>query len=298
MDLKYFILLLIFIHSGLHAVISTGDWTYSGEHGPAHWPGLCTTGSKQSPINIVTENTVKINLGALKFVRYDFAFPGKVTNNGHSVQIQLTDAPIQLKGGNLSSVYVLEQMHFHWPAEHTVDNNRDVLELHFVHYNIKYDNASVASQHENGIAVVSTLFELGNEDNLDIKPVLEATELVSKWTNTNAVTMKSKVIPYYFLPKDHTAYYRYYGSLTTPGCQESVTWSIFTNKLTISKQQLNIFENIGTSGGILSFNYRPIQPLGKRKVYHHDEYSGASIQASSLFCILFSFMLIKSLQLQ
>ena len=51
-------------------------------------------------------------------------------------------------------------MHFHWPAEHTVDNNRDALELHFVHYDAQYGNVTVASQHENGIAVVATLFQV------------------------------------------------------------------------------------------------------------------------------------------
>ena len=52
--------------------------------GPEHWPGLCMNGEKQSPINIATEDTVKIDLGELKFIRYDFAFQSKITNNGHS----------------------------------------------------------------------------------------------------------------------------------------------------------------------------------------------------------------------
>lgn len=52
--------------------------------GPKHWPGLCITGNKQSPINIVTEDTIKTDLGALKFIRYDFAFSGTIINNGHS----------------------------------------------------------------------------------------------------------------------------------------------------------------------------------------------------------------------
>lgn len=76
------------------------------------------------------------------------------------VQIQLDGVPIHLEGGNLPSTYVLEQIHFHWPAEHTMDGIQDALELHFVHYDNQYDNTSVASQYENGIAVVVTLFEV------------------------------------------------------------------------------------------------------------------------------------------
>lgn len=77
------------------------------------------------------------------------------------MQIQLDGVPIYLSGGSLSSIYVLEQMHFHWNAEHTVDGSRDPLELHFVHYDIRYENFSVAAEHENGIVVVAVLFEVG-----------------------------------------------------------------------------------------------------------------------------------------
>ena len=77
-----------------------------------------------------------------------------------TVQLQLSGVPVHLEGANLKSTYILEQIHFHWPAEHTVDNNRDALELHFVHYKEQYGNTSAASKHENGIAVVATLFEV------------------------------------------------------------------------------------------------------------------------------------------
>jgi len=76
------------------------------------------------------------------------------------VEIRLDGVPLHLSGGNLSSVYVLEQMHFHWSAEHTVDGLRDPLELHLVHYDKKYANFSVAAQHDKGIAVVAVLFEV------------------------------------------------------------------------------------------------------------------------------------------
>lgn len=77
------------------------------------------------------------------------------------MQIELDGVPIHLSGGGLPAMYVLEQMHFHWGAEHTVDGSRDPLELHFVHYDYHYVNFSVAAEHENGIAVVAVLFEVG-----------------------------------------------------------------------------------------------------------------------------------------
>ncbi|XP_017794495.1 PREDICTED: putative carbonic anhydrase 3 [Habropoda laboriosa] len=293
---SFFIIFTVII--GLYAVIASDDWSYWGEHGPTHWPGLCIQGKKQSPIAIVPEDTIKTDLGALKFIRYDFAFSGKITNNGHSVQIQLSGVPISIEGANLPSTYTLEQIHFHWPAEHIVDGNRDDLEVHFVHYNNKYGNVTTASQHENGIAVVASLFKVNNEENLELVPILKATELISNNIGVmeSTVAMESMIIPYLFLPKDHTTYYYYDGSLTTPGCQESVMWFILAEKLSLSKQQLNIFKTVKSSNGTLSFNYRPTQDLGERKVYHHLlGYSVATSYTSNLLFVCFSFLLSKIL---
>jgi len=76
------------------------------------------------------------------------------------VEIKLHGVPAHLSGANLQSEYILEQMHLHWDAEHTVDGLRGPLELHLVHYDKQYANVSIAAQHENGIAVVSVLFEV------------------------------------------------------------------------------------------------------------------------------------------
>lgn len=57
--------------------------------GPDNWPGMCTTGKKQSPIDIVTEDAVRFDLGALKFDRYDFAFSGMIINTGHSGKLHI-----------------------------------------------------------------------------------------------------------------------------------------------------------------------------------------------------------------
>lgn len=38
--------------------------------------------------------------------------------------------------------------------------------------------------------------------------------------------------------KNLTAYYRYKGSLTTPGCTESVIWTLFENPIPLSIEQV------------------------------------------------------------
>lgn len=41
-----------------------------------------------------------------------------------------------------------------------------------------------------------------------------------------------------FLPRAPDRYYRYNGSLTTPGCFESVIWTVFHEKQYISRRQV------------------------------------------------------------
>jgi len=40
------------------------------------------------------------------------------------------------------------------------------------------------------------------------------------------------------LPTDLTKFFRYPGSLTTPGCFESVTWTVFKDVVNISQYQV------------------------------------------------------------
>ncbi|XP_032666779.1 putative carbonic anhydrase 3 isoform X2 [Odontomachus brunneus] len=290
------VITLALLCAGLHASRAS-DWDYGGEHGPENWTGICKTGKKQSPIDIVTDEAIRSDLGALKFDRYDFAFPGTVTNTGHSVQVKLGGVPIHVSGSNLPSLYVLEQMHFHWDAEHTVDSTRYPLELHFVHYDIQYENFSVAAEHENGVVVVAVLFELSAEDNVDLTVILKLTEMVSHWVGKSMVTIQKKLIPFLLLPKDHTTYYHYQGSLTTPGCQESVMWFIMTERLTVSETQVNVFKSVMNGDYALQHNYRPVQLLGDRKVYHRLEgYSAASSFTSSVVSSILSVILVRLLQ--
>jgi carbonic anhydrase len=41
------------------------------------------------------------------------------------------------------------------------------------------------------------------------------------------------------LPEQTTSFYRYSGSLTTPKCNQIVTWTVFDNPLVISEQQVS-----------------------------------------------------------
>lgn len=285
---------------GLYAV-GGAHWGYWGALDPEHWPGLCLSGKKQSPIDIVHKNTLKRDLRPLEFVQYERPSTGVVANNGHTVELRLSEDNFFLEGGELPGTYVLDHIHFHWPSEHTMDGDHDALEAHFVHYNKKYADLKAASQQESGIAVVSTLYKLSDSDNMDLAPIVKATKLVSKWGDSESfkpkpVPLKSKLFPRQLLPKKDTTYYHYNGSLTTPECLESVMWYVLAGKRTISGQQLEVFKSIETDNGTLPFNYRPTQVVGNRKVFYHlDEYSSVAMPTSNLLFTLFGCLFIKLL---
>ena len=44
-----------------------------------------------------------------------------------------------------------------------------------------------------------------------------------------------------FIPAKLDTYYRYEGSLTTPPCYESVSWTLFHEKIEIAEEQVGIY---------------------------------------------------------
>ena len=43
------------------------------------------------------------------------------------------------------------------------------------------------------------------------------------------------------LPADKSKFYRYSGSLTTPDCNEVVTWTVFSDAVEVSQAQVRCF---------------------------------------------------------
>jgi carbonic anhydrase len=128
---------------------------------------------------------------------------------------------------------------------------------------------------------------------LVLAEILEASEKVKDSVGKTAF-IDDDISPAMLLPRNRSAYFRYDGSLTTPGCGEAVIWTIYTHSLPISIDQIEQFKAIKTSEGHkLTHNFRSLQPLNHRPlVYvtnvdpqHH--FSGAStLSAPVLACVL------------
>jgi carbonic anhydrase len=61
------------------------------------------------------------------------------------------------------------------------------------------------------------------------------------------------------LPKDRRSY-RFAGSLTTPGCNEGVSWIVMKQPVLLSASQIAAFE------AVYNANARPVQPINGRPI--------------------------------
>merc|ERR1711892_443644 len=249
-------------------------WNYQqagGHSGPDYWPGVCQEGEAQSPIDILTAEHV--SLPALRFTGYEESLKSiQLTNNGHSVKFSSSDGEMpSVAGGGLPGHFVFAQGHFHWGntssvgSEHLVGGQSYPLELHLVHFDSKYVTIGESLKHPDGLAVIGIMHEVTGMDNPHLEPIIEALEHIKE--AKGEVDMRKGFSLTSLLPSQPSAFYRYAGSLTTPGCDEIVTWSVLHHPQAVSEHQLERLRSVLDSDGhSMGDNYRPVMPLHGRRV--------------------------------
>ncbi|KAM9294543.1 carbonic anhydrase 14-like [Gastrophryne carolinensis] len=256
------------------------SWTYTGDHGQEHWADSFPDcgGAAQSPINIKTGNvTYDASLPPIEPIGYGIpgSAPFTLTNNGHTVKVSLPPS-MRLRG--LLNNYTAVQLHLHWGSEaqpggseHQVDDHTYPGELHIVHYNSdKFSSFNEAKDKASGLAVLGILITTGSSDNHGYANIINYLESVS------FADQSTPVPPFNveeLLPGSLERYFRYSGSLTTPPCFQSVTWTVFSDPVQISRAQMEKLRSALCSSPVnhppkvLENNVRLTQPLNQRNVY-------------------------------
>ncbi|EDO46081.1 predicted protein [Nematostella vectensis] len=254
-----------------------GDWSYDEATGPSTWPNHFPHcgGKMQSPININTEEA-KYD-GSLTDL--DIKYPNTtdvllVNHHGHAIEADiLSSEPFVATGADLSSRYRLAQFHFHvgssdiQGSEHHIHGVKYPLEMHLVHYNDKYPNASSAQGLLDGLAVISVLFESSSTDNPALNEIIDNLQNASY--KDEEITVQNVPVGK-IIPTDTEKFYRYNGSLTTPPCFETVKWIVLKKTASISEKQLRQFRSVfstsrqATKPNSLVDNFRPTQSLNGR----------------------------------
>jgi carbonic anhydrase len=218
-------------------------WGYEGDSAPYRWGDLhpeyamCKQGLRQSPIDI--RNPVIGEVEPIRFHYEDVAL--KVTNNGHTIQVDYAPGSFILFGG---SRYELVQFHFHSPSEERINGRVFDMVAHLVH-----------RSPQGRIAMVAVLLTVGAE-----QPMLQQVWNAMPGTRDRTrerldVTINASQL----LPADRT-YYSYMGSLTTPPCTEGVQWLVMKTPVEISREQLAHFT------ALYPMNARPLQAHNDRLI--------------------------------
>ncbi|ORY42182.1 carbonic anhydrase [Rhizoclosmatium globosum] len=222
------------------------SWSYEGETGVSHWGDFgttCLTGKYQSPINFEGEELATEKKPNLEWSNYANKF--EFLNNGHTVQLQLKQSSPSLLTHEIDGIdYTVQQVHFHSPSEHHVEEKYFPLEAHFVH-------ASADSK----LNVIGLFFEIGPQDNPWISQFIDNIPTKTNATTTVASLDMTSIIA--SIADSH--FFSYTGSLTTPPCTEGVLWLVAKEPLKISQAQLDKFTKV------MPFNSRTTQSNGTGK---------------------------------
>ncbi|XP_040321022.1 carbonic anhydrase 15-like isoform X8 [Herpailurus yagouaroundi] len=209
---------------------SEGTWCYDSQDPkcgedrvscPTHWKEMAPAcgGPAQSPINIDLHLVQRDpTLGPFILQGYNTAPPGPWTleNDGHTVLLHIDAGPqshLEIRGAGLPlPAYRALQLHFHWGgpgqagSEHSLDGQRRPMEEQDTdNANFSVLVSSLKNVSERGVSVnLASTFPLAS--------LLPGASGLSR-------------------------YYRYSGSLTTPGCQPAVVWTVFEDAVPIGRSQ-------------------------------------------------------------
>ncbi|CAH8491743.1 unnamed protein product [Dicrocoelium dendriticum] len=247
-------------------------YDYGGINGPHTWALRfpAAGGQKQSPINIChSKLTIDTSLKPLILdVRSITAQSLKI--GSHNFQVVVEGDGV-LKGGPLASEYTFAQFHFHWGggnnwgSEHLIDGISSPGELHCVFLNKSYADKEAAFDYPDGLVVIGVLFKLSSTAN----PIMQKlAELLENPRSGETRPISPLLQLTNLFPKDLSKYYTYSGSLTTPPCNECVTWIVLDEPLLVSEDVMERLRRVHSRckncGG--PDNFRPICPLGSRKI--------------------------------
>jgi len=225
---------------------------------------LAESGIRQSPINLVMDRALNpANIAPVSFHYHDSIIALK--NTGHTIQADCDPANGIIIDGHH---YTLRQFHFRARSEHLVDGRDYPMEVHLVHVISDQANEELpptlaaTKPAPNSLAVIGVMIKEGRPHELirDLwteLPKAGDAPLRYKIKGLNA----SALLP----PAGKRSFFRYNGSLTTPPYTENVLWTVMTEPIEFSQEQIDAFKKLYPS------NNRPKQETNQRFVLHYQD---------------------------
>ncbi|EDV93939.1 GH18011 [Drosophila grimshawi] len=238
---------------------------------------------RQSPIKLSINSSIIRPLPRIFFGNYDVRLkrPLKLANKGYTVEMAIPQTRNGQKpfiaGGLLRGQYVAEGVHLHWgsPAsggsEHMVNKRRYDAEMHIVHRNARYTNIDEALNYSDGVAVLGIMFKIVRIPDR-IYPGLKKiyAELPNLVEYHSEAKLPGSITLGQLLGDLNTRdFYTYRGSLTTPECNEAVTWTVFAKPLPVAMTDVvKLWKLQDSDGNLIRNNYRVLQRRNNRPVFY------------------------------
>jgi carbonic anhydrase len=206
--------------------------------GPSHWSGICALGKMQAPVDISGSQALPID--KLKIAYRPSALDIVNDCNQYRIVVKFP-ANYWLTVGK--KPYNLSQLHFRAPGENAVNGKRPPMSIQFVHFSPE------------GVFLIIEVPVVAGRENAVVRTLWKNIPDPGKEIQVEGATID----PAGLLPADR-AFYRFPGSLTTPLCNEVVTWYLLKNPVELSEAQIQEYARHYRNTA------RPLQPLNGRPV--------------------------------
>ena len=248
---------------------------YVGSGQNAKWPKYCPAcdnslpdNTRQSPIDL---NSMLTNMGAKPLPKLTFTpnpagdTLGQWENKVNTIQFTANDTSQNtMCGGALSGEYNFLQMHCHWGktnykkdvreptkmtktgSEHWIEGKQYDAECHWVHYNNKFADpgAAIASNEPDALAVVGVMIEIDPANGqAEVDWIGSMNDVAESLVTPDGPTEDLPWNVYGFLDQlaDQSGcfgYYNYLGGLTTPTCNQIVSFQIIDTPIRVNMNQV------------------------------------------------------------
>ncbi|VDN03541.1 unnamed protein product [Thelazia callipaeda] len=264
---------------------------------------MCAKGKMQSPIDIVPSSILydprvsyssnfykSIPLSSKSFFKFaEFSFftllihmkykiihsqtTAEMINIGQMPRLRLlydgNSRILNISGGPVKPYkYRLQRIDFHYSndeatgSEHAINSKNFPMEIQLITYNSDlYANFTASLTLPRGIAAISIIVLLGEETSEEL---LKITNFIEKVPfKKKRVTMNDLKV--WKLFPNLTDYITYEGSMTSPGCYETVTWIILNHPIYITRKDLNRWRKLQRTVAeekepqYVAPNFRPLQ---------------------------------------
>ncbi|CEO97180.1 unnamed protein product (mitochondrion) [Plasmodiophora brassicae] len=279
--MKHCTLLAILLSGLLSAAVET-DFSYADQGAWQTLPNSQCGGRRQSPVDLDLRNvTVDKILGqdlACTWQQNKAVIEGDLVNTGRTIELDVR-SPHTCRGvpGSPSAHFRLAAVHIHYGSasdqgsEHTINGRTSALEVHMVHFDTRFASLDKAREQPGGIMVAGLLFDEADEaianPELTKMAVISGTALRSTGGVLASRLNAAPLIEGTGLDKARARFLTYAGSLTTPTCNEVVTWIVAAEPGLVGHQTMHLLRTVtGLGNKTISPNFRQVQPLNGRTI--------------------------------